>query len=515
MSSDGYDGYLEEKLQSGIRAAKAGDKATARKLLEEVIAEDPDSELALMWLASTVTSTADRRMYLQRVVRINPDNQRARDALRHLSGNQSQAVTFAPPADEPRPARSARQNIVEESSESSPFGQIMLIVVAVLVIGGGGMFLLNLLNSNNNNANTTLFINTPEPTAIPNTPLPTDPVGIVVQTRNPPTLPATFTPTATATETYTPTPTVTPFPIADFQALLSVRDPNQTVPDLFRIDGAGGNPQLISENVSDVIYDLSGEKVILVKDVTYEPSEEDPDGGTVSELFVGSAENPADAEQVTFLKTHNAVSPSFAPRANQIVFVSDYDGDNELWILDLESRLITQLTFNEADDRDPDWSPDGTRLVFASDRDFPGFAEIYMLEFVITEDGAQLTGDDSPNIFTRVTNDQGSSYQPRWSADGGWITYVNDTEGDGDIYLMDKDGQRSQFLTINDRGAEDKNPTFTPDRRYIAFISNREGEVFQAYLISFNGRELLRLTQSESIVTAIDYRPMLIFRFIE
>ncbi len=55
---------LQDVLDNGIKAAKAGDSATARKLLKQVVEEDPDNELALMWLASSVASPAERRLYL-------------------------------------------------------------------------------------------------------------------------------------------------------------------------------------------------------------------------------------------------------------------------------------------------------------------------------------------------------------------------------------------------------------------------------------------------------------------
>lgn len=72
---------LEEKLKSGITAARSGNRSTARRLLEEVIAQDPNNELAWIWMASVVESTSERRICLERVLEINPRNARAREAL--------------------------------------------------------------------------------------------------------------------------------------------------------------------------------------------------------------------------------------------------------------------------------------------------------------------------------------------------------------------------------------------------------------------------------------------------
>lgn len=506
-------GNLQAILDNGITAARTGDRATARKLLKQVLDEDPDNELALMWLASSVDSPAERRSYLQQVVRINPDNTRAREALAQLSTRKSDDVESVISQVEKDQAKQRARPTSELDDDEGGFlsrlsaFEIALIVGLALALGLGFLALSGLSEQQQATA---LLTDTPTPVTPSNTPRPTDPVAVVV-TRAPQTLPPTFTPTATATPTVTPSPTQTPFPLVEFQAFLIEREPTNPNPSLFRIDGLGANPQLLDSNVRDIVYDLSGNMVALVKEVTY-PADEDLDSeSTVTEIFVGPADNPASAEQVTFTRTASAHSPSFSPEANQLVYTSDFDGDDELWILDLQSRIVTQLTENEVQDRDPSWSPDGTRIVFASDRELGSF-ELYMLEFVIQQDGAQLTGDDSPNVITRLTQDQGNSLQPTWSDNAEWIAYINDGDGDADVILIDKDGLRQQVLTLDDDGAEDKNPSFTPDQRYVTFVSNREEDRFQAYLVTLNGRELIRLTNTENLAEVVDYRPMLIFR---
>lgn len=505
-------GSLQEILDNGVRAARSGDRSTAQKLLKQVLEEDPDNELALIWLASTVTSSAERRMYLQQVVRINPGNTRAREALAQLSqrrGDQVASVAAQIEQDEALARNRSAQVLDDEPRSGLSFVDLGLIVALALAIGLGFLAITNL---NEQAAIVEAYTHTPTPVTPSSTPRPTDPVSIIVS-REAATLPPTFTPTATATETATPTPTLTPFPLVQFEAMLIERERNNPNPLLYKVDGLAQNPQQLDSNVRDIVYDLSGRTVALVKEVNYPADEEFNRETNVTEIFIGSADNPAGAEQLTFTRTANAHSPTFSPDASQIVFVSDFDGDDELWLVDINTRAVTKLTENDdIQDRDPDWSPDGTRIVFASDRQFVNSYEIYVLEFVVQQDGAQLSPLDSPNTITQLTTDQGSSLQPKWSDDGNWITYVNDGDGDGDILIMDSSGLRRQVLTLDDRGAEDKNPSFTPDRRYISFISNREDDRFQAYLVSFNGREVIRLTTTENIAETIDYRPMLIFR---
>lgn len=504
-------GNLQNILDNGITAARTGDTATAQKLLKQVLDEDPDNELALMWMASCVTSTSERRSYLQQVVRINPGNERARQALAQLSTKRaSQVESVALQVERDRAQRQTQQGIADDEggllSRLSPF-EIGLIVVLALVIGLG---FLAFNSFRDFQAEVAAYTQTPTPVTPTNTPAPTDPVEVIV-TPPPVTLPPTFTPTATATATDTPTPTFTPYPLVEFEAMLLERAPSDTVGTLFRIDGAATNAELLDRGIQDVVYDLSGNTVALVKEVSYEADDQIGYATTVTEIFVGPANDPSAARQVTFTRIASAYSPSFSPEANQLVYASDFDGDDEIWLLDLNTLKTTQLTDNEVQDRDPSWSPDGTRIVFASDRELNSF-ELFLLEFVIQQDGAQLTGENSPNIITQLTSDQGNSIQPRWSDDAQWITYINDSDGDADVLVIDKDGLRRQVLTLDDDGAEDKNPSFTPDRRFVAFVSNREEDRFQVYLANVNGREVQRLTNTENIAETIDYKSVLLLR---
>ncbi len=69
-------------LRDGIAAAKAGDKALTRRLLREAVYLEPDNEVAWLWLAGVAESPQDALVSLQRVLEINPNNERAREGLK-------------------------------------------------------------------------------------------------------------------------------------------------------------------------------------------------------------------------------------------------------------------------------------------------------------------------------------------------------------------------------------------------------------------------------------------------
>ncbi|MCI0377438.1 MAG: hypothetical protein L0215_07520 [Gemmataceae bacterium] len=89
------DQHTQERLREGVEAARRGDKLTARRLLQQVLLQDRTNEVALMWMASVMDTVAERRAYLERALQINPNNDRAREALNRLGGaSRSGGGTF-------------------------------------------------------------------------------------------------------------------------------------------------------------------------------------------------------------------------------------------------------------------------------------------------------------------------------------------------------------------------------------------------------------------------------------
>jgi len=71
-----------QALDAGVRAARAGKKPLARRLLQKATELDPLNETAWLWLASVARTSADSLLCLQTVLALNPDNRHAREGLR-------------------------------------------------------------------------------------------------------------------------------------------------------------------------------------------------------------------------------------------------------------------------------------------------------------------------------------------------------------------------------------------------------------------------------------------------
>ena len=76
--------------------------------------------------------------------------------------------------------------------------------------------------------------------------------------------------------------------------------------------------------------------------------------------------------------------------------------------MDSAGRQLQNLTLNEADDWDPVWSPDGTQIAFISERD--GNPEVYVMD---------ATGHNPHNISASI----GKDGEPAWSPDGRYIAF--------------------------------------------------------------------------------------------
>jgi hypothetical protein len=104
---------VNELLKQGIAACKAGRKAEARALLEQVIEQDDHNEAAWLWMSGAVDTDEDRQICLENVLTINPDNELARRGLERLAQS-------SPQAPQSQPASTPEETSVEPPAEPSP-----------------------------------------------------------------------------------------------------------------------------------------------------------------------------------------------------------------------------------------------------------------------------------------------------------------------------------------------------------------------------------------------------------
>jgi Tol biopolymer transport system component len=161
---------------------------------------------------------------------------------------------------------------------------------------------------------------------------------------------------------------------------------------------------------------------------------------------------------------------------DKIAFVRIDATQNDVWIMNPDGTGQTNLTNTVAQEGGPSWSPDGTKIVFHSDRD--GDDDIY----VMNADGT------NPTQLTNVPSAEGF---PAWSPNGDVIAFVTERHGPQEIYVMNEDGTNPVRLTNN--SFDERRPAWSPDGNHIAFTSTRDGQL-EIYVMDPDGANQTRLT---------------------
>lgn len=161
---------------------------------------------------------------------------------------------------------------------------------------------------------------------------------------------------------------------------------------------------------------------------------------------------------------------------SKIAFISDRDGNPELYMMDYDGFNPVRLTFNETVDYMPGWSTDGKKIAYTSYRGDKATLWLYS----IYEGTRSL-------VF-----DEGTTYGPVFSPDGKKMAFCSsEDEGNSEIYTANSDGTKVKRLTFNK--AIDTAPTWSPNSRLIAFTSDRGGTP-QIYIMDAEGSNIERVS---------------------
>lgn len=180
------------------------------------------------------------------------------------------------------------------------------------------------------------------------------------------------------------------------------------------------------------------------------------------------------------LSNSEDITPRLSPDGTRVAFVSTVDGNMDIYVLDIASRVLTRVTDAPEKDSAPSWSFDGSLLAFESFRD--GNFEIYI-----------ANADGSNQI--RLTNDPAGDNAPVWSPVTNEIVFVSNRFGNADILLLTQNGGVS---TLTTNRAPDSAPDWSPDGSMIAYKSSA-GDLADICIIARDGinQRCLSATPSE------------------
>ena len=147
-------------------------------------------------------------------------------------------------------------------------------------------------------------------------------------------------------------------------------------------------------------------------------------------------------------------------------------GTADIWLYDIARQAKSRLTFDDANDTAPVWSPDGKRIAFGSGR--TGAGDIY-----VRSAGG---GSAAELLYTSEHIDSPED----WSPDGAYIAFDKGT-GNNDLWILPLDGEEEAFPLIESE-FDVGYARFSPDGRWIAYISNESGR-FELYVTRFPSGE--------------------------
>jgi Tol biopolymer transport system component len=178
---------------------------------------------------------------------------------------------------------------------------------------------------------------------------------------------------------------------------------------------------------------------------------------------------------------------SIAPKGNRLAYVQALWGGSirRFHLQDTKHLRSTpfKLTAPKGYNVRPNFSPDGTRIAFESDRYGP--FEIWACD----ADGSNCD---------QLTSLHGTAGAPRWSPDGRQVAFEFGVEGHSEIYVVDVPGGLPRKV-VTFPGANNGGPNWSRDGKWIYFSSDRTGEPYQIWKIPAQGGAPVQVTRNGGV----------------
>lgn len=198
-------------------------------------------------------------------------------------------------------------------------------------------------------------------------------------------------------------------------------------------------------------------------------------GASNVDLFLINADGSGSPERLT-----RAAGPdrdaAFSPDGTRIVYASA----NGIRILTIGGDIEVVTSFKS--DTNPFWSPIDDTLVFAGKRG--NDPELEILRYVLGED-----------TVTPLTDNQVQDHDPVWSPDGTRIAWVLGADNQRELMTMDTDGNKDSVVRLTNDDENDVDPAFSPTGDRLVFASKRgDGDDFDLFLYDLATRNITQVT---------------------
>ena len=202
--------------------------------------------------------------------------------------------------------------------------------------------------------------------------------------------------------------------------------------------------------------------------------------GGVFDLFLFTQEG-SKLTQLT-KNVGNVVSPTFSPDGKKILFANRTgDGPTSLWTVDSNGKNADLIYTGPSTIVAVDWSPQGDQVAFAMSVDKPDSYEIFLMN------------PDGSNVRQLTHNLPGIGGSVDWSPDGKSLLIYAGAPGDKNIFLINVAAETAAQLT---NGGNNGSPVFSPDGQWIAFISLRNNDQADIFIMHPDGTDVRQITDN-------------------
>lgn len=163
-----------------------------------------------------------------------------------------------------------------------------------------------------------------------------------------------------------------------------------------------------------------------------------------------------------------------SPDGSRIAYVTDRDGNAEIYVMNADGTNPQRLTNSAATEGSPSWTPDGTKIVYASNA-AEGTTGTFHI-WIMSADGSDQR---------QLTQGQASDFQPAVSPDGRTIAFTTDRDGGSNynIYLMGLDGSNQRQFTK--APVPETNPVWLADGQ-LAYLLQEPGRTLTSRVMRAN-----------------------------
>ena len=194
-------------------------------------------------------------------------------------------------------------------------------------------------------------------------------------------------------------------------------------------------------------------------------------------------------------------NPTWAPDGHALCFTGMTRGLTDLYVYDLSAAKLRRLTNDAYADLQPAWSPDGTRIAFATDRFSSNLQTLAIGDYRLA-----LIDPESGEVQALRAFTAGKNINPQWTPDGRSLFFISDRDGIPNLYRITvADGDVRQLTRIGTgiSGITSSSPALSVSTRTgVAAFSVYEGGKYDIYTLELGSGGPARPSGSEDLSQA-------------